>query len=542
MVCVRLSDAALAKAKAPVPERRINLLRGALDGVWNPNERFDIVIDPLGFDWVNRGEDRNWWWTVQQLPTLELGAGDLLESSDIAPEKVHEFNHAVVRKWLLHCGDLSTDVPLAWNDLAATFRLRNLFRYTNALIAHRPDYAALGFFVALVEEHSSWLAEEKNWSKGTNHGFFQARVMVEVAEGWPDVLGDYLPTGLGRLAFEVNSQFTSEGVHVENSPAYHLTISRNLKQLAEYLSATGLDLPGVDIPRLLRDAEQWAVDILTPSGDVPLIGDSESKPPQSIPAGIKPQFGIVDKSASGWVVIREPKTETLPEAHLIFKNQHLSSYHRHDDDLAVHFSVGNDVFFGDSGLWSYQEDHPTRKYLRSSLAHSSVHIDGAKPIRKPGLLLAAPETTLGRDRSWIQGRSWATEGWQIQRRLELYDSLRLWRIVDSVEPRSDVEGPPLEDPWEMVSVFVVPAGIEVKCTRQGAVLSGQFARVTLECGGLSGEVPAISCDSGAIMSPTYGAIERCTRLAFSQKSESAKVIFDVTVEGMGSQMVTAQGA
>src|SRR5690606_7689348 len=49
-------------------------------------------------------------------------------------------------------------------------------------------------------------------------------------------------------------------------------------------------------------------------------------------------------------------------------------YHRHDDDLSLALWWGTDWFL-DGGAFSYAEQHPVRRYLRSKWAHNVVVVD-----------------------------------------------------------------------------------------------------------------------------------------------------------------------
>ena len=164
-----------------------------------------------------------------------------------------------------------------------------------------------------------------------------------------------------RLVSEINFGFTEEGVHKENSPAYHRGMLQNIfkaKEILHTLPFTHDSASELFIDELLNKALYFLACIAHPDGMVPIIGDSVAIPiTRSMPhlenlqnyqyheyvanlgkKGKRIQ-AFNDFSKSGYVTLRTPTTENpgnpTHDFHLIFKCGLLSTYHRQDDDLNI---------------------------------------------------------------------------------------------------------------------------------------------------------------------------------------------------------------
>src|SRR5699024_2648393 len=113
-----------------------------------------------------------------------------------------------------------------------------------------------------------------------NHGMFQDLALL----AWSVLAAS--PGDATRLeSWELAEQrlqeyfalcFTHEGVHVENTPTYHVMVSRYLPLLDELFTRSGAP-SAPTYGRLLKGAERYAVHSVTPEGLYPVVSDTHRR-------------------------------------------------------------------------------------------------------------------------------------------------------------------------------------------------------------------------------------------------------------------------
>ena len=362
-------------------------------GDWSLNKRPAVS---LGFppDWrADPYHSRSWCWALHAFNWLD----DLLAAGAATGDTL--YLGAALRlaaSWREQA--LGPDpAPFAWHDHATALRAERLLalwertRRSPAFAAHRAP------LLALLREHGRRLAGRALYSPHTNHGFTQARVLVLLALALPELpeAPAWLETGERRLRDEIAYAFTPDGVHRENSPAYHLHMLQELQRVSDLYAAYGRSCP--EATATLARALPFAAWILLPDGTLPAIGDTSPiayrRPP--VPASLPDR----DHVLYAWTAGREgapfPTTDlVLPESGyaiwrdrwppataygdavmVVVKASALSRYHWHDD-------VGSCVLYGhgrrwlvDAGLFAYQYDDPRRRFVTSRRAHNVVTVD-----------------------------------------------------------------------------------------------------------------------------------------------------------------------
>ena len=358
----------------------------------------DSSLDILTFDWQSLERDRNWWWQLQALPFLNWYANSFSLQSE--NERAHYFSVCLeaVHNWDNQARK-NKGSPLAWHDHATAFRVRNLTNWlvfchlTGVSLGEEPRAEILG---GLIIDHLDWLQDDKHYSKHTNHGFDQAMISL-VASSMFSVESFLSCQSLARarLEEEVEFAFTADGVHKENSPGYQKYMLARIEDIA-MLDWIGDPALTKKYSGLAAKARKFLQVVTLPDGEVPLIGDSRGRDLGArLPAKCKET--VFDYAASGYFVFRGCDLEGF-EYFVLLKNQHLSSYHRHDDDLSLYVWYRGETLIGDSGLYNYQEKCPKRKFLRSKFAHSIPYVDGVA-CRRPNKLTSPPMICLNRDGS-----------------------------------------------------------------------------------------------------------------------------------------------
>jgi hypothetical protein len=382
----------------------------------------------------------NWQWLHHQLISVHFLVAYAKKQHD--PGAV-EAAKAIVRSWAEANYKPSFPSPQSWNDHSTAYRLRTLLCLFEHLRADQSlDLDFTGDLLRMIDSHCRVLADERFFSRHTNHGFDQAVILFWAAKAFPELSGasQWLQVSQGRLRDEIAYMFTQEGVHVENSPNYHTWLLGALEEvtvLTDETSSSGLDW-------VLNDGWEYAAYALEPKGRFPLVGDddaydfSQAHSSLSFPgclhflysasggkAGTKPIMTDRVFPLSGYAVFRDAwhEPDTFKDTiFLFFKCGFLSNYHRHDDDLNFVLSALGQQWVIDSGLYGYDEDHPIRRYMLSVYAHNTVVVTGAQVIRDVSEIPAPGsgiiEHGIEKNRSFVTGRSLMYRGYTVERRLE----------------------------------------------------------------------------------------------------------------------------
>ncbi|QYF89896.1 heparinase II/III family protein [Arthrobacter sp. PAMC25284] len=353
-------------------------------------------IELDSFDWVNGSENRNWWWQIQQLPVNRWYVNGFDSSTDENQHRLAQtFLLRVLRNWARHAPNVRGNIPLTWHDHAAALRLRglrDLYVVASSLDSYQSDLQRE--LEVQIEEHCLWLEKPENYSVRTNHGFDQADILLFTALVFPDWKHSSRLARVARLRLldEITFAFTNQGVHKENSPGYHQFMMSRLEQLLVYETFGDPELGGL-ARRYFENSRRFLGAISLPDRTLPAIGDTRLGTPVNpdyLPADgeddlvLKANEGhmrIHDFAESGYLMVDYIDARTNELGKLILKSGQFSRYHRQDDDLSIHWIVGNRVLLDDAGLYSHNENDPVRLYARSSYAHSTLIVAGSTPKR-----------------------------------------------------------------------------------------------------------------------------------------------------------------
>ena len=396
----------------------------------------------------------------------------------------------MVRSWAAANCSATFPSSLSWNDHATAFRVRTLlclFEYIRT--EEPPSETDLQFLLALIGSHCRVLADPAFFSRHTNHGFDQGIILYWAASAFPELVESttWLSLAQKRVDEEIAFMFTSEGIHVENSPSYHVWM---LMGLEEYLLLSQ-ENASPELRSLINNGWRYAAHVLQPNGRLPLVGDTEAKDfagsrsTFALPAiqdffysgsrgvkGLRPTSVDAVFPASGYAIFRDQwhGPDRFPDTvYLFFKCAHFSDYHRHDDDLQLILLAFGEEWLIDSGLFGYEEAHPIRRYMRSAAAHNSVIPPGVEAIRRlskqhsPGSGILNHELTPSR--SSVTAVSRMYPGFQIERQLEYHRPHRI-TLRDTVR----ATGATAQSPGGFRILFHFPADKQITLRSESEVV------------------------------------------------------------------------
>jgi hypothetical protein len=324
--------------------------------------------------------------------------GDWHSTVLMDPSVAQVFGEAAVRilrRWESIYGDSTLIPAVSHHDETTAQRLIQLtcLRMSLEGLVGQTD---LDWLSALALDTARLLASEGFHSGTNNHGMFQDLallyfvVMSEVIG--PEEREHLFSTATARLYSYFSTAFTSEGVHVENTPTYHLMVSKQVHAVFEILSVVGH--PDVDQYRvLLARAADYATHALMPNGMYPPISDTTRQleapaarqnifdRPDFVFAASAGKAGVQSANrtlvlpASGYAIYRSSWTD--PDATFaFFSAAYNADYHKHSDELSFFLRSRGIDLLSEAGPYGYDYKDPLTKYAYSSFAHNCLIVDG----------------------------------------------------------------------------------------------------------------------------------------------------------------------
>lgn len=174
-----------------------------------------------------------------------------------------------------------------------------------------------------------------------------------------------LDRGIGLLERELPAQILTDGGHYERSPVYHLTVLRDLLEVAAATDVPGL---GVAIERM----RGFAAAIARPGGAPALFNDGglDQAPALDLP---DPAGGLSLFAETGYAVVRTPRVWLAFDCGP--PSPPYLPAHAHADALSFQLWVDGRPVVVDPGTFTY-EPGAERDWFRGTRAHSTVAVDG----------------------------------------------------------------------------------------------------------------------------------------------------------------------
>ncbi|MDH5831829.1 alginate lyase family protein [Luteimonas sp. M1R5S18] len=343
--------------------------------------RSDLPAHPIAvpLDWdMDPFQDRNWSFQLHAWRMLPRIWGRYF-SSERDSRYLREAMGFIVDWHRFHYVEGRTS-RFGWYDMAAGLRAMHLAMVLCLVEdgqADLTDEERVALDV-LVQAHLDALRDKSFISEG-NHGVFQMHglQLLSIASGHFARDNAYTSETLREL---LRAQFTSQAVHTENSPYYHLFGIRLFSGIRPGL------FPDVaeDIAATLARAKELSAWLSFPDGTILNVGDSEGKGvpmPRARQLAAEfvgktgRQYASVDLAASGYCVVRTvPGTPAARARALYVVGSHHIDSHSHADELSfVYFHDGAPLFI-DSGKYSYNKDR-LREYFVSDHAHNLLVLE-----------------------------------------------------------------------------------------------------------------------------------------------------------------------
>lgn len=507
-------------------------------------------------DWTaNPFNDRSWQW---QTASLNFIPWLIAYYGASAPAAVPHFAIEAVRSWCIATETGLHDYEFARHDHAIAVRTENLLLLAAYLASRGLCSDTRLELEALIDGLCGLLEDDAFYSRHTNHGIEQSRILATVAY----VLDGHQASArrwdiaMARLADELAFAFTREGVNVENSPGYHDYVCNAFLKIVRAFPRDRMEPLRRRIDALMPKAMRFLAHIVRPDGKLPVIGDTQLRGVHSRfdayadrpeaawleyatsngRRGQPPEETMACFPESGYLVVRDrwrKVVDTGKDVHLVMKCGCRSRYHRHDDDLNIVLFFGED-WLVDGGAYCYEEASPVRRYLRSKWAHNVPVIQHpgrgwrALSTRSYG---AALQVDVADDGSLAaRARTGAYAGYRASRLLEVSRGRRSFIVHDRLDPIAPRGESLFRSLWHFPDdkeIYRRNQDILVLSTKSGRAL--RIRNVGERFGSVGEFFPEIAGHAGAVMSQRANQLARVRVVSLNRRASSfeSRLRFDI---------------
>ena len=312
-----------------------------------------------------------------------------------------DMSEKFIKSWVdyLNNSSESKNNTFLWYDHGTALRAENLIYY--ALVADENgllnnDMRSL--IVNLLNLHGEFLSDINNYTKNHNHGIFQDRALIYIAYFLNnDKKQEWLDIAKERLQEQKEYAFSSEMVHVENSPGYQIGVMDLFRVISEFLIQFK-DEFGENLYNDVKKSAEFMAYIMKPNGYAAEIGDTNGSVNTTSSkniglsvfgndhltysatlgdSGTMPEENSKVYPKSGYYISHNDwnKENYTNSTWTMFKSGYSSKTHKHaDDNSFMLYSKGYDIFV-DPGWYNYVTGNRYRDYFVSSLAHNTVVVD-----------------------------------------------------------------------------------------------------------------------------------------------------------------------
>ncbi|WP_404347892.1 heparinase II/III family protein [Sutcliffiella horikoshii] len=307
----------------------------------------------------------------------------------------------IIQDWINKNQYSETSESMAYHDETTAIRLQAWLRLLIVGRQALPEQFLSDLFEQ-VKFTAQLLRSDDFHSTNTNHGMFQDISLLIYSLLFKNQIEaeEYKNIAVSRLKEYFNFVFTSEGVHKEHSPSYHMLVASNIKKLALWLGDLDNNI-AKDFMVIYNKSEDFAINIIRPDGTFPPTCDTESKLVKSSSyknlyssqgyeyavysgkKGTAPNETDKVFKNSGYAIFRDDWLKKEKGTYVLFTAAYNADYHKHSDDLNLTIFSGEEIIT-EAGPNGYNYKDPFTKYAYSSFAHNTLIVDGAGLPRTDG--------------------------------------------------------------------------------------------------------------------------------------------------------------
>lgn len=344
------------------------------DGQFKPRGDIDPWPLTLPLDWAaDPFQEANWQFQLHSWRMTDPLLAAYFEDEDPAHL---EAAMIFVEDWYDYHVEREETADYSWYDMAVgilALRIAFLIDATRSGEIEA-DRARTNMLNELAALHAENLKDWGNLNLG-NHGLFQAaglNLLCEVANHIPECSDGHV---VAQEMFDkvMSTQFTSQGVHAENSPSYHFFVTNVARGIASLRRLGSEDW--------LEKADEVAEWLTLPDATVVPVGDSDGlrramtdDPEHTECLAAGQCFAVAPYNASGYGIVRSLPSNGENQSMLFVQGMAHNLVHKHADDLSFILYEFDRPIFIEGGKYGYKRDS-WRRYVQSPASHNTIGLD-----------------------------------------------------------------------------------------------------------------------------------------------------------------------
>lgn len=379
----------------------------------------------------------------------------------------------------------------AWND-DTTARRCCFLCMTYALFCKILTDDQIRTLRVSAKMHANLLCKEHFYRRHHNHGMFQDRAVALYGLVFAEEAEYYLFIAKERVSEYFEFSLTTDGVHKEHSPLYHMDIARSIYWF--YIAYSNVDkMFSHEMELLLKKMAEYIVWITQPDGFLPSIGDSPSRAKVTPLWAKDPAYQWVCTEGqvgappvqtgrifweAGYGILRSSwNMNKADDTWMMLLAATHSKAHKHHDDLSF-LLYHKGPLFVEAGNRNYNYSEKKTQYTYSSHAHNVLFVNEEGWKMNPATGLPLLETEAYRTRiieghiqgniQYVTGRQTRFPGVTQERTLRYRRTLQIVQIEDRII---------LEQEARLRLIYHIAPGVEVIPEENGWLLLRERERV-----------------------------------------------------------------
>ena len=291
--------------------------------------------------------------------------------------KLLEEGNKIIYSWIKNNPRILPPNQFSWGDHSTANRAIALCVYYDYCLQHHVVDKTLSRLIAKsLFEHGEYLANSVHYRNGHNHGIFQDFGLLVVANHLKTSTGitaEWINTALDRLSVQITTTFSKNGIHLENSPGYHILVGRMLNTIKKYLKESNIAVPST-LSEMIGKINNVTPLFVMPDGCIAPVGDTPREHKSVITSrGVQTTFVDQVYPEEGYATLRGRFT-------LFFSATNNINSHKHCDDLEVLLYLNKKSVFTEAGFVNYENNNYERVYALSWYAHNTVINENENPV------------------------------------------------------------------------------------------------------------------------------------------------------------------
>ncbi len=273
--------------------------------------------------------------------------------------------YSLILDWILYSKTNVEENKFKWVDHTAANRALTIIYFLN--LSKNVIKVNKSIMLEILITHAEFLFDDDNYVKN-NHGIMVDRslLVLSISLGNHRRSSEWYEKAKLRIRAAFFRDFSFQGVHLENSPAYHKLVRSMFEKIQEFLLIHEYTL-GDDVNQKLKMTKNYLRYVIKPNGYLATIGDTASSK-----LNIKRRNTSFHDAEAGITIMQSKAKNELNTTWASFVCGYGSKTHKHRDDLSLNlFYKGKDILI-DSGQYNYDLKDKFRQYILSPQAHSTI--------------------------------------------------------------------------------------------------------------------------------------------------------------------------